>query len=106
MGVGRERCSNSRGCVGCSWVTLRKCPSSFLLSFLLHWDVKIQIFATLAKVQPARPALQMSSDFTNARGALEDTQGSCMMERRLQRKYEWTELHLASLGVQGAVFLF
>jgi len=34
----------------------------------------------------------MSSAFPNAGGAVEETQGSCMMERRLQRKFEWTEL--------------
>ena len=34
----------------------------------------------------------MSSAFPNAGGAVEDTQGSCMTERRLQRKFEWTEL--------------
>jgi len=34
----------------------------------------------------------MSSAFPNSGGAVEDTQGSCMMERRLQRKFEWTEL--------------
>ena len=33
----------------------------------------------------------MSSAFPNAGGAVEDTQGSCMMERRLQWKFEWTE---------------
>jgi len=34
----------------------------------------------------------MSFAFLNAGGALKDTQGSCMMERRLQRKFEWAEL--------------
>jgi len=30
--------------------------------------------------------LTLDSSFSDAGGALEDTQGSCMMERRLQRK--------------------
>jgi len=51
-----------------------------------------QIFAVLAKAQPAQPSLRMSSAFPNAGGTFEDTQGSCMMERLLQRKFEWTEL--------------
>ena len=34
----------------------------------------------------------MSPAFPNAGGAVEDTQGSCVMGRRLQRKFEWTEL--------------
>jgi len=34
----------------------------------------------------------MSSAFPSAGGAIKDTQGSYMMERRLQRKFEWTEL--------------
>ena len=54
--------------------------------------LECQICAALAKAQPAQPSLRMSSAFPNAGGALEDTQGSCMMERRLQRKFEWTEL--------------
>ena len=37
----------------------------------------------------------MSSAFPNAGGADGDTQVSCMMERRLQRKFEWTELPAA-----------
>ena len=44
------------------------------------------------KVQPAQPPLRMSSAFPNVGDAVEDTQGSGMMERRLQRKIEWTEL--------------
>ena len=51
-----------------------------------------KICAALAKVQPAQPFLRMSSAFPNAGGAVEDTQGSCMMERRLKRKFEWTEI--------------
>jgi len=34
----------------------------------------------------------MSSAFLNAGGALEDTQGTCVIERRLQGNFERTEL--------------
>ena len=47
--------------------------------------------AALAKVQPAQPPLRMSSAFPNTGGAVEDTQECYRMERRLQRKFEWTE---------------
>ena len=62
------------------------------LDFFVVVAFECQICAALAKVQPAQPSLRMSSAFPNAGGAVEDTQGSCMMERRLQRKFEWTEL--------------
>jgi len=52
----------------------------------------LRICAAFAKAQPAQPPLRMSSSFPYAGGAVEDTHGSCMMERRLQRKFEWTEL--------------
>ena len=57
----------------------------------------------------------MSSAFPNAGGAVEDTQRSSMMERRLQRKFEWTELpavlaegllHLDGVGVELAESVF
>ena len=59
--------------------------------------------------------MRMSSAFPNAGGTAEDTQGSCMMERRLQRKFEWTELPvvfaegllcLHGVGVQLAESVF
>ena len=98
MGVGRERCSNSQqprlfgmSARARSRVTLRKVFVQFSeLGFVVA--LECQICAALAKVQPAQPPLRMSSAFPNAGGAVEDTQGSCMMERRLQRKFEWTEL--------------
>ena len=62
-----------------------------------------QICAALAKAQPAQPTLRISSAFPNAGGTAEDTQGSCMMERRLQRKFEWTEL--PSVLVEGLLRL-
>ena len=72
-------------------MTLRKMLVQFAgLAFVVA--LECQIFATLAKVQPAQPPLRMSSAFPNAGGAVEDTQDSCMIERRLQRKFEWTEL--------------
>ena len=40
----------------------------------------------------------MSSAFPNAGGAVEDTRGICMMERRLKSKFEWTELPEISAG--------
>ena len=43
---------------------------------------------SLARVQPAKLPLQMRSALPNARGALEDTQVSCEMEKRLQTKFE------------------
>jgi len=58
----------------------------------LFFALECQIYAAVATAQPAQPPLQMSSAFPNAGGAVEDTQGSCMMERRLQRKLEWKNL--------------
>ena len=73
-------------------MTLRKILVQFYeLVLLLYWNVK-SAPPLLSKVQPAQPPLRMSSAFPNAGGAVEDTQGCCMMERRLQRKFEWTEL--------------
>ena len=55
--------------------------------------LECRICAALAKVQPAQLySLRMSSAFPNAGGAVENTQGSFMMERRLERKFEWTKL--------------
>jgi len=57
----------------------------------------------------------MSSAFPNAGGAVEDTQGNCMMERRLQKKFEWTEspavlagalLRLHGAGIELAESVF
>jgi len=74
-----------------SRVALRKMLVHFSeLAFFVALGCKI--CAALAKVQPAQPFLRMSSAFPNAGGAVEDTQGSCMMERRLQRKHGWSEL--------------
>ena len=61
------------------------------LSSIFFVALECQICAALAKVQPAQPPLR-SSAFPNAGGTVEDTQGSCMMERRLRRKFEWIEL--------------
>ena len=71
-------------------MTLRKILVQF--SELVFVALESQICAALAKAQPAQPPLRMSSDFPNDRGAVEDMQGSFMMERRLQMKFEWTEL--------------
>jgi len=61
-------------------VTLRKMLVQFTdLVFVLA--LECQIFTALAKVQPAQPPLRMSSANPNAGGAVEDTQGSCMIER-------------------------
>ena len=38
--------------------------------------------AALAKAKPTQPSLRISSAFLNSGGAVEDTQGSCMIERR------------------------
>ena len=78
MGVGRERCSNSRGCVAVlarPRVTLRKMLVQLSELFFLV-ALECQICAALAKVQPAQPPLRMSSAFPNAGGAVEDTQGT------------------------------
>jgi len=57
----------------------------------------------------------MGSAFPNASGALEGTQGSCVMERRLQRRFPWTELpavlaegllRLHGAGVELAELIF
>jgi len=56
---------------------------------LLHWYVKFS--PPLLRSSP-RSLILLGSAFPNARGAVEDTQGSCMMKRRLQRKFEWMEL--------------
>ena len=95
-------------------MALRKRPVQFSeLAFFVA--LECQICAALAKVQPAQPPLRMSSAFPNAGGALEDMQDSCMMERRLQRKFEWTELpavlaegllRLHGLGVKLAESVF
>jgi len=74
-----------------SWVALRKMPMRFS-NLALFVASECQIRAALAKVHPAQPSLRMSSAFPNAGGAAEDMQGSCMMEKRLRRKFEWTEL--------------
>ena len=74
-------------------MTLRKMLVQFseLVIFVVALDC--QICAALAKkVQPAQPSVRMSSAFPNAGSAVEDTQVSSMMERRLQWKFEWTEL--------------
>ena len=48
-------------------MTLRRMLVQFYERFfLLHWDVKIQICAALAKSQPAHPPLRMGSAFPNA----------------------------------------
>ena len=71
-----------------SRVTLRKMPVKFSeLDFFV--ELECQICAALAKVQPAQQPLRISSAFLNAGGAVEDTQGSCMVKWRLQRKFEW-----------------
>ena len=41
--------------------------------------LKCQICAAFAKAQPAQPSLRMGPAFPNAGGAVEDTQGSCMI---------------------------
>jgi len=51
-----------------------------------------EICVALAKAQPVQSSLRMSSAFPNAGGTLEGTLGSCIMEWRLQRKIERTEL--------------
>jgi len=64
-----------------SWEALRQMLVQF---YELASDaLECRICAALAKVQPAQHPLRMSSVFPNARGALEDTEGNCMMERRL-----------------------
>ena len=87
MGVGRERWSARAR----SQLTLRKNIVQFS-ELVFFVALECQVCAALAKAQPAQPSLRMGSAFPNAGGALEDTQGSGMMERRLQRKFEWTEL--------------
>ena len=74
-------------------MTLRKVLVQFSeLVFFVALECQISAALDLAKVEPAQPSLRMSSSFPNTGGAVEDTQGSCMMERRLQRKLEWMEL--------------
>ena len=80
-----------------SWVALRKMPMRFS-NLALFVASECQIRAALAKVHPAQPSLRMSSAFPNAGGAVEDTRGICMMERRLKSKFEWTELPEISAG--------
>jgi len=63
-----------------SRVTLRK--SKMLVQFselVIFVALECKICAALAKVQPAQPPLRMNSAFPNAGGAIEDTQGSCMI---------------------------
>jgi len=74
-----------------SRVTLRKMLVQFS-ELVFFVALECQICAAFAKVQPAQLPLRMSSAFPDARGAVEDTQGSCMMEKRLQRKFEWADL--------------
>jgi len=69
---------------------LRKMLVQF--SELICVALECQICAAVATAQPAQPPLRMSSAFPNVGGAVEETQGSCMIKRRLQRKFEWTEL--------------
>jgi len=74
-------------------VALRKMLVQFY-ELVFFVALECQICVALAKVQPAQPPLQMNSAFPSARGAVEDTQGSCIMEKRLQRKFKWAELHV------------
>ena len=97
-----------------SRVALRKRLVQFSeLAFFVA--LECQIYAALAKVQPAQPPLRMSTAFPNAGGALEDTQGSSMVERQLQRKFDWAELpavlaegplRLHGVGVEFAESVF
>jgi len=85
-------------------VALRKILVQFSeLAFFVA--LECQIFAALAKIQPAQPSLRMGSAFPNAGSAVEDTQGSCMMERRLQRKFERTELPAVLVLAEGLLRL-
>ena len=59
----------------------------------------------LAKKQPAKPPLQAGSAFPNATGAVEDTRGSCIMERRLQRNIERAELPAVMVFFACMVYL-
>ena len=63
-----------------SRVTLRKMLVQF--SELFFVASGCQFCAALAKVQLVQPPIRISSAFPNAGGAVEDTQGSFMMERR------------------------
>jgi len=72
-------------------VALRKMLVKFP-ELVFYVSLECQICAALAKAQPAQSFLRMSSAFPNTGGAVEDTKGSCMTEKRLQRKFEWTEL--------------
>ena len=91
-------------------MTLRKMLVQFSV-LVFFAALECRICAALAKVQPAQPPLRMSSAFPNAGGAVEDSQGGCMMERRLRRKFDWTEspavlaeglLRLHGVGVELA----
>ena len=72
MGVGRERFSNSRGCVARarSRVTLSKMLVKFSeLVFLLHWNVKSAL--PLLRSSPRSPLYEWGYAFlSNAGGAL------------------------------------
>ena len=69
-------------------MTLRKMPVQFSELVFFFAALECYICAALAKAQPAQPSFRMSFAFPNAGGAAEDTQGSSMMERWLQRKFE------------------
>ena len=55
-------------------MALRKIPVQFS-ELVFFVTLECQIYAALAKVQPAQPSLRMSSVFPIAGGAVEDTQG-------------------------------
>ena len=59
---------------------------------LVFAALECRICAAFAKVQPAPSPLRMNSAFPNAGGAVQDTEGGCTKGRRLQKKFEWTEL--------------
>jgi len=75
-----------------SRLTLRKMLVKLSEHAFVALECQICAALALAKAQPAKSPLRMSSAFRNAGGTFEDTQGSFMTEMRLQRKIEWAEL--------------